>query len=506
METSVDSSRIRIGVCVSPPLSRAVRRGIQKIALLLSIAWIPGCKPVSTKPDFVMELKGYCPDDDTRTRVRTAITAGLGKLRDPDLKQFLATAQIEDNIPFPLGTCQEEGCACPDRNYVVGVWRNDIVPTADRVAALTALGNTVPPGQSFSVSVDGLFLRDAITYKWLVIPKRYSRSTRKPAADGAIELLDYSVDYPSANEMRLGVTGLFHEYNDPHFSLAATDRVSLTAAQLPRVGLIHSVLCTTDRHVDADVSIIEGMSWFLVPFAIERQENGGGQIEDILGITRALGDARNMLPMGAGCAAASVLPSEVSIPKLSPTANTALKIIFDYGEPNLDQEGLFAFGSLVFAVREPSVAAGFPNGEAGVTLTGAWYDIFVHADQYAARTAKSPIRAVATDMRDPTFTWTIQPVTWSASTITLTGANQSLTLPIGNEAQPGEVGYAYVWVTATDKDGLVAKANLALRARIATCCDTDMFHLYFNLGCARKVGVNREQCANMVAFPDPEGE
>ena len=154
--------------------------------------------------------------------------------------------------------------------------------------------------------------------------------------------------------------------------------------------------------------------------------------------------------------------------------------------------------------REPSVAIGLPNGKTGITAPAPWFDIFVSSDQFAARTAKTPIRAIAKDMRDPVFSWSVLPTTWAGgSTAPLMGADQTLMLPIGSSAVPGDVGYAAVWVTATDADGFVAKANIAARIRIATCCDTDMFNFNFNQICARRVGVKRERCGNTPSFPEP---
>jgi hypothetical protein len=162
-----------------------------------------------------------------------------------------------------------------------------------------------------------------------------------------------------------------------------------------------------------------------------------------------------------------------------------------------------ASGNLLTGPREPSVAIGFPNGEEGITTPAPWFDIFVRSDQFAARLAKAPIRAVAKDMRDPIFTWSVLPTTWGGgSTAPLTGADQTLMLPIGLNASPGDVGYAAAWVTAMDADGFVATANIAIRIRIATCCDTGMFNANFNQVCARRVGVN-EKCGNTPSFPEP---
>jgi hypothetical protein len=218
----------------------------------------------------------------------------------------------------------------------LGVWRNDFVKKDEREKALSDFTNFVPAGQTFAVRVEGGFLRDAIEFKWQSIPKRYG-SSRKPDPNGEIELKDYSVDYPGTNQMRLTVNGFYHRLNDPAFSLKATDQVSLSSAQVPNIGLVRSVACTTDRKADADTSIIQGISWFLVPFAFERAANGS-QLEDILGITKALSDARETVQMGAGCAAVATLPSEMPLPKLSPSATTALKVAFDYSPPSLTQD------------------------------------------------------------------------------------------------------------------------------------------------------------------------
>jgi hypothetical protein len=481
----------------------AVLRCFLSAVLVLLIVGLNGCNTISAKPDFVMEMNGFCPDDASRTRIHTRITDGLSKIDDPDLKNFLSTAQIEDNIANDLGKCPNAVCSCPANNFVLGVWRNDFVKKDERVKALSGVTNFVPAGQTFAVRIEGTFLRDAIEFKWQSIPKRYSGSSRKPDPNGEIELKDYAVDYPGTNQMRLTVNGIYHKANDPAFSLKATDQVSLTSVQVSGVGQVHSVACTTDRKADADTSIIEGLSWFLVPFALERAANGS-QLEDILGITKALSDARETVPMGAACAAATTLPSEIPLPKLSPSASTALKVDFDYSPPSLTQDALFASGNLLTGPREPSVAVGIPNGKTGITAPAPWFDIFVRSDQFAARLAKAPVRAVAKDMRDPVFTWSVLPTTWAGGpTAPSTGADQTLMLPIGPNASPGDVGYAAVWVSATDADGFVAKANIAVRIRIATCCDTDMFNANFNQTCARRVGVNREKCGNTPSFPEP---
>jgi hypothetical protein len=79
---------------------------LQYTAVLLSISWFSGCDNISPKPDFVMQMNGFCPDDQTRARIQSRITDGIGKLTDPDLKLFLATAKVEDNIPFPVVSAQ----------------------------------------------------------------------------------------------------------------------------------------------------------------------------------------------------------------------------------------------------------------------------------------------------------------------------------------------------------------------------------------------------------------
>src|SRR5262249_13521365 len=125
---------------------------------------------------------------------------------------------------------------------------------------------------------------------------------------------------------------------------------------------------------------------------------------------------------------------------------------------------------------------------------GEWFDVQVTTNDYLGGRVSFNMLATTTDMRDPTITWTLQPVTWSLKSQTVTGATASLGFDIAQSAQPGDVGYAQLWAQAMDADGVTLTVTIPVRAKIPDCCDPDMFNALFNLVCAGQVGVHMERC------------
>ncbi len=469
---------------------------------IFSVLVVSQCTPVDPLPDALFEIRntGYCPDNETRTRLRDDIQAQINGLKDNDLRELLRFAQIEDNITQNIGACPPEGCTCPDNTFRLGIWRNDIVKQLDRVASLNSVPAIVPEGNAFAVRIRGSFIRDIVMFKWNSIPKRYNGSTRKASDNGNIELLGYEIDYPESNQLRLKVNGVFREYNDPSFELVAVDTLSTNPDVAVNSEAINRAQCQTNRSASADTSLLDGLSWFLIPFAFERNANGNS-LEDLFGITGALNEAKNFLPTGAGCASASVLPSYIPIP--TSAFGRAVRIDYDYNAVSISPDGLTAFGNIVLAQREPQVKIGYPTKDRDGNIgwseatgpTGPWLPLLVGAPEYGARIAKYKLQARASDMREPiSYSWLISPITWPSSEIVLTGAIQDFTIPIGTSARPGDIGYAFVWITAVDADGLRATSNAGAEIKITTCCDVQMFKSYFNQFCADEVGVNRERC------------
>ena len=150
---------------------------------------------------------------------------------------------------------------------------------------------------------------------------------------------------------------------------------------------------------------------------------------------------------GFGSAVASlVMPLSIPIPRIDET-QPPLKLLVEYafreghnGGVEVDSSGMYTGGFLLPAVREPAVdLAGMRN--VSVHVGGGDVD--------------DVIRALATDLRDPTFTWTVNGHPYQSD-------GPSITLSFNPSVGP--FGTFNVAVKATDADGLEAEASLQVTA------------------------------------------
>jgi hypothetical protein len=471
------------------------------VTILLTL--LAGC--AATKPDVMMEMVySLCPDDETRTRIQGEIQTQLTQVKDPDVHDFLATAQVEDNVLSPLGKCPKTGCQCSNNEFRLGIWRSSATPHADRVTALVNAPKIVPSGQTFGVHIEGSFLEDLVAFKWSRTPKRYNSSSHAPDPNGSVELTSYKIDYPSPRALRLVVNGTFSGVS---FTLTSTDIVATTPAGPKDLGMVS---CTTDKHAAADTTILDGLAAFFLPFGIERLQRGGQKLEDLLGITAGLDDGQDLLTVGPACATTPILPTWIPIPRsFFGSPDVTYKLDFDYASPSLDSTGLLATANLSLNPREPSLSLHWTYKDtAGDFLLFATPEtgeprILVNHLGLAQRRAEKLLTAVGRDMRDPQYTWRVEPVSWDAPATTLTGAMQQVVFPLWSTALPGDQGTGWLSVTAIDANGLFAQESKIYHIQILNCCDSDMFIDYFNTYCARIVGTNRERCDVYPDGPNP---
>jgi hypothetical protein len=356
--TSVPAAHCRNTVvgarCVTRPLT-----------VLVALAILVGCSSaIPPKPDFLMEFKnvGFCPGDDTRSRIQNQISSQVAAIKDPDVATFLSGVTVEDNVADLVGMCPNGVCQCPAGSYRLGIWRNNLDATgafmtssSDRKSALKDAPDLVPDQHAFSVLIEQRFLDDLLAFKWNKLPKRWSRSG-KPAADGDIELLTADNQYTDELTSVLTIEGLFHAVGGLNFSIIVTDRLGKTNDT-------QNVTCETSKRVVDDTGVIGALleAFFPFPFWWAREVNNADSLADLFGITDGYNKALAKLPAGLICTAVVTLPSNLPLPKN--TLGVADKLSFQYDQIRLGAAvgvhaelgtGLFAAGQLSIAPREPN--------------------------------------------------------------------------------------------------------------------------------------------------------